>query len=68
MRENYGVFCSIVIYPVVPKGVMMLRLIPTAIHTLEDVKYTIDTFKIIRQKLTAGEYSTGGVPEVGDAF
>ncbi len=68
LRDNYGVFCSIVIYPVVPKGIVMLRLIPTAIHTLEDVKYTIDTFKIIRQKLTAGEYSTGGVPEVGDAF
>jgi glycine C-acetyltransferase len=46
----------------------MLRLIPTAIHTLEDVKYTIDTFKIIKQQLTAGKYSMGGVPEVGEAF
>jgi glycine C-acetyltransferase len=68
MRENYGVFCSIVIYPVVPKGVIMLRLIPTAIHTPEDVKYTIDTFKLVKQKLVAGEYSTGGVPYVGDEF
>ncbi|MCX6248285.1 MAG: aminotransferase class I/II-fold pyridoxal phosphate-dependent enzyme [Bacteroidetes bacterium] len=68
MRENYGVFCSIVIYPVVPKGVIMLRLIPTAIHTLEDVRVTIDTFKIMKQKLLAGEYSIGGVPFVADEF
>jgi glycine C-acetyltransferase len=68
MREHYGLFCSIVIYPVVPKGVIMLRLIPTAVHTLEDVKYTIDTFKIIKQKLVAGEYSVGDVPYVGDEF
>lgn len=68
LRENYGVFCSIVIYPVVPKGVIMLRLIPTAVHTLDDVKYTIDTFKIIKQHLLAGKYSIGGVPEVGDSF
>ena len=68
MRENHGLFCSIVIYPVVPKGVIMLRLIPTAIHTPEDVKYTIDTFKLVKQKLVVGEYSTGGVPYVGDEF
>ena len=68
LRENYGVFCSIVIYPVVPKGILMLRLIPTAVHTLEDVKYTIDTFKIIKQKLASGVYSTGGIPFVADEF
>ena len=68
MRENYGVFCSIVIYPVVPKGVIMLRLIPTAVHTLEDVKYTIDTFKIVKQKLVSGEYAQGGIPIVADEF
>jgi glycine C-acetyltransferase len=68
MRETYGVFCSIVIYPVVPKGVLMLRLIPTSIHTLEDVKYTIETFKIIKGKLDAGVYSTGGIPDVGEKF
>jgi glycine C-acetyltransferase len=68
MRENHGVFCSIVIYPVVPKGVIMLRLIPTAIHTQEDVNHTIDTFKIVKQKLVAGEYSKGGVPIVADEF
>jgi len=56
LRENYGIFCSIVIYPVVPKGVIMLRLIPTADHTLEDVKYTIDIFKKVKDKLAAGQY------------
>jgi glycine C-acetyltransferase len=56
LRENYNIFCSIVIYPVVPKGVIMLRLIPTAVHTLEDVKYTIETFSKCKQKLAAGEY------------
>jgi glycine C-acetyltransferase len=57
LRENYGIFCSIVIYPVVPKGVMMLRIIPTADHTLEDVKITIDAFEEIAKKLKAGAYS-----------
>ena len=57
LRENYGIFCSIVVYPVVPKGTLMLRLIPTAMHTLEDVQYTIDTFKIIKEKLAQGEYA-----------
>lgn len=56
LRENHGIFCSIVVYPVVPKDVIMLRLIPTAVHTLEDVKYTIETFKIIKEKLEKGDY------------
>ena len=56
LRENYSIFCSIVIYPVVPKDTIMLRLIPTASHTLEDVEYTIDTFKIVKAKLDNGEY------------
>jgi glycine C-acetyltransferase len=46
----------------------MLRLIPTAVHTIEDVNYTIDTFKIIKQNLAAGKYSIGEVPYVGDEF
>lgn len=57
LRENHGIFCSIVVYPVVPKDVIMLRLIPTAVHTLEDVKYTIETFKKIKEKLEKGEYA-----------
>jgi glycine C-acetyltransferase len=57
LRENYNIFCSIVTYPVVPKGVILLRLIPTAAHTLEDANYTINAFAEIRRKLDAGEYS-----------
>ena len=56
LRENFGIFCSIVTYPVVPKGVILLRLIPTAVHTLEDVKYTIESFTAIKDKLANGEY------------
>lgn len=58
LRENFGLFCSIVIYPVVPKGTIMLRIIPTASHTLEDVAYTIESFKAIKNKLDNGEYSS----------
>jgi len=57
LREEYNIFCSIVIYPVVPKGVILLRLIPTAMHTLEDVEYTINAFKDIRDKLANGTYA-----------
>ncbi len=56
LRENYGIFCSIVTYPVVPKGVILLRLIPTAIHTLDDVKYTIKAFTEVSKKLNEGAY------------
>lgn len=56
LRENYSIFCSIVIYPVVPKDTIMLRLIPTAAHTIEDVNYTIETFKVVKEKLDNGEY------------
>ena len=56
LRENMGVFCSIVTYPVVPKGQIMLRIIPTASHTLEDVEYTMNCFRIVQDKLTAGVY------------
>lgn len=58
LRENYNLFCSIVIYPVVPKGTIMLRIIPTASHTLEDVAYTIDCFKAIKNKLDSGQYAS----------
>jgi len=57
LRENHGVFCSIVVYPVVPKGVIMLRLIPTAVHTLADVEQTITAFEAIATKLDKGLYS-----------
>ena len=56
LRENYGIFCSIVVYPVIPKGLILLRLIPTATHTLEDVQITLDAFAGIREKLENGTY------------
>ncbi len=56
LRENYGIFCSIVVYPVIPKGLILLRLIPTASHTLEDVQLTLDAFAGIREKLENGTY------------
>jgi glycine C-acetyltransferase len=63
LRENYGIFCSIVTYPVVPKGVILLRLIPTAVHTAEDVEYTIKSFSSIKEKLEAGEYISKEIAE-----
>ncbi len=56
LRENYDIFCSMVVYPVVPKGIIMLRLIPTAAHTMDDVNYTIESFKKIQVNLKAGKY------------
>ena len=58
LRENHGIFCSIVVYPVVPKDTIMLRLIPTAIHTQEDVDYTIKIFSNIKEKLESGKYKS----------
>ena len=56
LRENHGIFCSIVVYPVIPKGMILLRLIPTATHTLEDVTETLDAFDAIRERLVNGTY------------
>ncbi|WP_316792283.1 aminotransferase class I/II-fold pyridoxal phosphate-dependent enzyme [Pedobacter frigoris] len=56
LRENYGIFCSIVVYPVIPKGLIELRLIPTAVHTLEDVQRTLDAFSEVSDKLKNGYY------------
>ena len=66
LRENYGLFCSIVIYPVIPKGEIILRVIPTAAHTMEDVEYTINTFKAVRAKFEAGEYIKP-IPQMADS-
>jgi glycine C-acetyltransferase len=57
LRENHRIFCSIVIYPVIPKGEIILRLIPTATHTLEDVDLTIKAFTAISSKLSDGTYA-----------
>ncbi|MBK7184174.1 MAG: aminotransferase class I/II-fold pyridoxal phosphate-dependent enzyme [Bacteroidetes bacterium] len=56
LRENYNIFCSMVVYPVVPKGMIILRLIPTAAHTMEHVNYTIECFSKIVGKLKSGQY------------
>ncbi|HEV7231175.1 MAG TPA: aminotransferase class I/II-fold pyridoxal phosphate-dependent enzyme [Bacteroidia bacterium] len=56
LRENFNIFCSMVVYPVVPKGMIILRLIPTAVHSLDDVNYTIDAFSKIVGKLKSGQY------------
>ena len=56
LRENYKIFCSIVVYPVIPKGLILLRLIPTASHNINDINETLDAFSAIRDKLVSGEY------------
>ncbi len=56
LRENYGIFCSIVVYPVIPKGLILLRMIPTGSHTLEDVEMTLNAFSAIRDRLQNGTY------------
>jgi len=58
LRENHNIFCSIVAYPVVPRDVLMLRLIPTASHTLNEVEETIEVFKKIKVNLEAGKYKS----------
>ena len=65
LRETYGIFCSIVVYPVVPKDVIMLRLIPTTVHTLEDVRLTIECLSKVREKLEAGEYKAEKIASWG---
>lgn len=64
LRENYNIFCSIVVYPVIPKGQIMLRLIPTAVHTMEDVEYTIKAFQEVKEKLMAGKYRSDKIASV----
>ena len=61
LRENYNIFCSVVVYPVVPKGVIMFRIIPTAAHSLEDVEYTLNAFTEVKKKLDAGMYDGDSV-------
>ena len=56
LRENYGIFCSIVVYPVIPRGLILLRMIPTATHTLTDIEETLNAFSDIRERLENGTY------------
>lgn len=61
LRERYSIFCSMVIYPIVPKNIIMLRIIPTAAHSLDDVKVTIDAFDAVRKNLETGGYRKEGI-------
>ena len=56
LRENYKIFCSIVVYPVIPKGLILLRVIPTASHNFNDIEETLDAFSSIRDRLVSGVY------------
>ncbi|MEO8588092.1 MAG: pyridoxal phosphate-dependent aminotransferase family protein [Flavobacteriales bacterium] len=64
LRENHSIFCSIVVYPVIPKGEILLRLIPTAVHTLDDVNYTVEHFQKVMEKLKAGAYKSETIAAV----
>lgn len=66
LRENHNIFCSIVAYPVVPKGVIIIRIIPTAMHTLEDVEYTLEAFTKIKENLDAGKYMVDKIVNTND--
>lgn len=65
LRETYGVFCSIVIYPVIPKGLILLRLIPTAVHSMQDVEHTLYAFSEMAEKLNAGYYKENKMAVAG---
>jgi glycine C-acetyltransferase len=64
LRENFNIFCSMVVYPVIPKGQIILRLIPTAVHQMEDVEYTINAFSSISHKLKSGQYQADKIAAV----
>ncbi len=64
LRENYSIFCSMIVYPVIPKGELILRLIPTAMHSLDDVELTLKAFKEVRKKLEGGNYSKTKIANV----
>ena len=67
LRENYGIFCSIVVYPVIPKGNIIYRLIPTAVHTDEDIAQTLKAFEETKKKLDAGHYQAEAIPDMAEA-
>jgi glycine C-acetyltransferase len=67
LRENYGIFCSIVVYPVIPKGHIIYRLIPTATHTQEDIEQTLNAFEETKKKLDLGLYKVAEIPAMADA-
>jgi glycine C-acetyltransferase len=66
IRENYHIFCSIVLYPVIPKGHIIYRLIPTSVHTDEDIQRTLEAFSATKKKLDAGEYKADAIPDMAE--
>ena len=66
LRENHHVFCSIVVYPVIPKGHIIFRLIPTAAHTSADIEQTLRAFDETKKRLDAGEYQAAAIPHMAD--
>jgi glycine C-acetyltransferase len=66
LRENYGIFASIVVYPVIPKGHIIYRLIPTASHTDEDIQTTLEAFEATKKKLDAGIYKVEAIPDMAE--
>jgi glycine C-acetyltransferase len=66
LRENYGIFCSIVVYPVIPKGHIIYRLIPTAVHTDQDIQKTLHAFEETKKKLDAGVYRVEAIPHMAE--
>jgi glycine C-acetyltransferase len=66
LRENYNIFCSIVVYPVIPKGHIIYRLIPTAVHTDEDIALTLQAFDETKKKLDAGAYQGVEIPQMAE--
>ena len=64
LRENYRIFCSVITYPVIPKGMIIFRIIPTAAHTMDDVNYTLNAFKEVKEKLDKGYYDGSEVPNM----
>ena len=67
LREHYHIFCSIVVYPVIPRGHIIYRLIPTAAHSLEDIELTLNAFEETKKKLDAGEYKVEAIPDMAQA-
>ena len=67
LRENYGIFCSIVVYPVIPKGHIIYRLIPTAVHTDQDIEATLAAFEATKKKLDMGDYKVEAIPDMAEA-
>ena len=68
LRENYHIFCSIVVYPVIPKGDIIYRIIPTASHSVEDINLTLKAFEETKKKLDAGVYKSAQIPDMAEAF